>query len=305
MKPSPFRYHRPATTDEAVQMLEELNEDESGVKVLAGGQSLVPLMSMRLAAPGHLVDITHLPGLATVEVSDTEVRVGALARHRQVELDEPAYAALPAAAPGTAERRPSDDPQPGYDGGQHRARRPGRGDDRRAGPARRQRRAGRPRWASLRGGGRLLRRADDDRRQPVMRSLSRSASRGPRHAAGRRSSSSPAGTATTPCAGWRPWSPSTRTSGSAAARLGLISVGGRTGRRRPPGGPHRDRRASTSRALRELVDAAIEPVADIHATAEYRRHLALVLSARAVEQARADASERLGGTTSAAAEGAA
>jgi carbon-monoxide dehydrogenase medium subunit len=52
-------------------------------------------MSMRRAAPGHLVDINHLPGLDTVEVTSTGVRVGALARHSRVERDDAAYAALP------------------------------------------------------------------------------------------------------------------------------------------------------------------------------------------------------------------
>lgn len=95
MKPPPFTYHRPRSTDEAVQMLADLDGEPGGAKVLAGGQSLVPLMSMRLAAPGHLVDINHLPGLDAVEVTSSGVRVGALARHSRVEHDGAAYAALP------------------------------------------------------------------------------------------------------------------------------------------------------------------------------------------------------------------
>lgn len=95
MKPPPFTYHRPRSTDEAVQMLAGLDGEPGGAKVLAGGQSLVPLMSMRLAAPGHLVDINHLPGLDTVEVTSGGVRVGALARHSRVERDDAAYVALP------------------------------------------------------------------------------------------------------------------------------------------------------------------------------------------------------------------
>jgi carbon-monoxide dehydrogenase medium subunit len=92
VKPSPFTYHRPSTVEEAVEMLAELGETG---KVLAGGQSLVPLMSMRLAAPAHLVDINHIPGLEKVEVGEHEVRVGATARHRSVELDEAAHTAVP------------------------------------------------------------------------------------------------------------------------------------------------------------------------------------------------------------------
>ena len=93
MKPPAFTYHRPATVEEAVQILDRYSGE--GAKVLAGGQSLVPLMSMRLASPGHLVDINHLPGLDTVEATSTGVRVGALARHSRVEHDADAYAAVP------------------------------------------------------------------------------------------------------------------------------------------------------------------------------------------------------------------
>jgi carbon-monoxide dehydrogenase medium subunit len=93
VKPPAFTYHRPATVEEAVQLLDA--HADQGPKVLAGGQSLVPLMSMRLAAPGHLVDINHLPGLDTVDVTSTGVRVGALARHSRVEHDAAAFAAVP------------------------------------------------------------------------------------------------------------------------------------------------------------------------------------------------------------------
>ena len=64
MKPPKFSYHAPATLDEATAVLAEHAEDG---KVLAGGQSLIPLLSFRLAAPGHLVDINRLPGLDRVE----------------------------------------------------------------------------------------------------------------------------------------------------------------------------------------------------------------------------------------------
>ncbi len=92
MKPPAFTYHRPTTLDEALRLLTELGEQG---KVLAGGQSLVPLMSMRLAAPGHLVDINHLSELDTVEVTRDHVRVGALARHSRVEHDARVHDAVP------------------------------------------------------------------------------------------------------------------------------------------------------------------------------------------------------------------
>jgi CO/xanthine dehydrogenase FAD-binding subunit len=80
VKPAPFAYRRPGSLREALAAL----AGEANAKVLAGGQSLVPLLSMRLAAPAVLVDINGLPGLAAVEATDAGVRVGALARHADV-----------------------------------------------------------------------------------------------------------------------------------------------------------------------------------------------------------------------------
>lgn len=80
MKPAPFAYLRPQSLDEALSALAE----DTGAKVLAGGQSLVPLLSMRLAAPSTLVDINHLPDLDRIDVDAAGVRVGALARHADV-----------------------------------------------------------------------------------------------------------------------------------------------------------------------------------------------------------------------------
>ena len=80
MKPAPFAYVRPQSLSHALAALAEAPD----AKVLAGGQSLVPLLSMRLAAPGTLVDINGLPGLADVSVTDDGVRIGALARHADV-----------------------------------------------------------------------------------------------------------------------------------------------------------------------------------------------------------------------------
>jgi carbon-monoxide dehydrogenase medium subunit len=92
VKPSPFAWSAPTSLDEALAVLAQVGDDG---KVLAGGQSLLPLLSMRLAAPAHLVDINRLSELATVSATDGAVRVGALARHAAVERDEPAYAVQP------------------------------------------------------------------------------------------------------------------------------------------------------------------------------------------------------------------
>jgi carbon-monoxide dehydrogenase medium subunit len=92
MKPPVFEYHRPETVDAALSVLAQAGADG---KVLAGGQSLVPVLNMRLAAPAHLVDINRLAELAYVRVEPAGVRVGALARHAAVERDGPAYQAVP------------------------------------------------------------------------------------------------------------------------------------------------------------------------------------------------------------------
>jgi carbon-monoxide dehydrogenase medium subunit len=92
VKPAPFVHHAPRTVAEAVAVLAEVGHDG---KVLAGGQSLIPILNMRLASPAHLVDINQVADLADVAVSDTEVRVGALVRHAQLEHHDQVYAALP------------------------------------------------------------------------------------------------------------------------------------------------------------------------------------------------------------------
>lgn len=80
MKPAPFAFVRPQGLQDALEALAA----DPGAKVLAGGQSLVPLLSMRLAAPSTLVDINALPDLDRVHVDETGVRVAALARHADV-----------------------------------------------------------------------------------------------------------------------------------------------------------------------------------------------------------------------------
>ena len=92
MKPSPFTYHRPHTVDEALSVLAEVSADG---KVLAGGQSLVPLLSMRLAAPAHLVDINHIGGLDSIDVGNDVVRIGATVRQAQLEHHDAAARAIP------------------------------------------------------------------------------------------------------------------------------------------------------------------------------------------------------------------
>jgi carbon-monoxide dehydrogenase medium subunit len=83
MYPSRFRYEAPRSIDEAIALLQDGGGE---AKVLAGGQSLVPLLKLRFAAPELLVDINSLPGLAYHKVdADGTIRVGALCRHADLE----------------------------------------------------------------------------------------------------------------------------------------------------------------------------------------------------------------------------
>jgi carbon-monoxide dehydrogenase medium subunit len=88
VKPAPFAYHRPATVPETVALLTELAPGDG--RVLAGGQSLVPIMAFRLARPAHLIDINRVAGLDGLEVADGRLRIGALVRH--AAFDRPVVA---------------------------------------------------------------------------------------------------------------------------------------------------------------------------------------------------------------------
>ena len=79
MKPAPFTYHRPETVDQAVGLLGEFAADDG--RVLAGGQSLMPIMAFRLARPAHLIDINRIADLDRLDVSDARLRIGARVRH--------------------------------------------------------------------------------------------------------------------------------------------------------------------------------------------------------------------------------
>jgi carbon-monoxide dehydrogenase medium subunit len=82
MKPPRFAYHDPTARNEVLALLDTYEDD---AKLLAGGQSLVPLLNMRLAQPAHLVDINRLPDLAYIREEDGYLAIGALTRHRDIE----------------------------------------------------------------------------------------------------------------------------------------------------------------------------------------------------------------------------
>ena len=98
MLTSRFEYHRPDSLEEALQLLAEHGDE---AKVLAGGQSLIPVMKLRLAAPAHLIDIGRL-GMDSIAEADGRLAIGALARHRDLErsdLLKARYPVMAAAAP--------------------------------------------------------------------------------------------------------------------------------------------------------------------------------------------------------------
>jgi carbon-monoxide dehydrogenase medium subunit len=94
MKPPPFEYHAVRSADEVVALLADHGDE---AKVLAGGQSLVPLLALRLARPAHLIDINGIDGLATVG-DGGGLAVGALVRHRVAERSPAVRAANPLVA---------------------------------------------------------------------------------------------------------------------------------------------------------------------------------------------------------------
>src|SRR2546428_12439961 len=77
-----FDYHAPGSITEATALLAKLGEE---AKILSGGQSLIPLMKLRLASPRHLVDINGIPGLAFIRETDGVLRIGALTRESELE----------------------------------------------------------------------------------------------------------------------------------------------------------------------------------------------------------------------------
>ena len=85
MKPAPFAYHAPPTVADAVSVLAEFGDE---AKVLAGGQSLVPMLALRLARPAHLVDVNGVAELAGVRRENGHLVVGATTRHARLERDQ-------------------------------------------------------------------------------------------------------------------------------------------------------------------------------------------------------------------------
>jgi CO/xanthine dehydrogenase FAD-binding subunit len=95
LKPAPFTYFAPETVPEALALLQEHGDR---AKLLAGGQSLVPLMNFRLARPEVLIDLNGLGDLASLEIADGGITAGALVRHREIERSAEVARRLPIVA---------------------------------------------------------------------------------------------------------------------------------------------------------------------------------------------------------------
>ncbi|WP_044895346.1 FAD binding domain-containing protein [Bacillus alveayuensis] len=85
MKPAKFDYYCPKTVNEALSLLEEIGFDG---KIIAGGQSLVPIMNMRLSTPECLIDINQLKDLQFIEFDGSKVKIGALTRQAEIEMSD-------------------------------------------------------------------------------------------------------------------------------------------------------------------------------------------------------------------------
>jgi carbon-monoxide dehydrogenase medium subunit len=291
MKPPAFDYHRPGTVAEALDVLAQVGHDG---KVLAGGQSLVPLLNMRLVAPRDLVDVNWLAELDEVTVDDHAVRVGALARHARVEHHRDAHAAVPLLGQAIGDIAHTTVRNRGTVVGSlvH------------ADPA-----AELPAVLVLLGGTMELASAGDGTRRVAAADFFV----GPLESALR-----PGELATTavfprpPAGSGTAWVELARRHGDYAvcgvgvlvgldqdlrvvsARAALISVGPvpvPVDLTEALGGQPHD--AADWAAAGRLAAAAVDPEDDIHASAAYRRHLAGVLTARAAREAAASAASRL------------
>jgi carbon-monoxide dehydrogenase medium subunit len=91
MKPPPFRYHDPRTVAEALELLGRLEN----AKLLAGGQSLMPMLNMRFVLPDHIIDLNRIEGLSYIRESNGALEIGAMTRQRDLEFSDAVRARFP------------------------------------------------------------------------------------------------------------------------------------------------------------------------------------------------------------------
>jgi len=99
VKPAPFAYHRPQTVADVFALLDQFGD---GAKLIAGGQSLGPMLNMRLARPDHLIDLNDLLELDFVRALPGAIEIGSLTRHHRVATDKQVAAACPLLAAAAA-----------------------------------------------------------------------------------------------------------------------------------------------------------------------------------------------------------
>lgn len=91
MKPAPFKYHDPQTLDEVLGLLGTLDD----ARVLAGGQSLMPMLNMRVVQPSHVIDLNRVEGLSYIRLDGEVLEIGAMTRQRDIEFSEVVRDAFP------------------------------------------------------------------------------------------------------------------------------------------------------------------------------------------------------------------
>lgn len=91
MKPPPFSYHDPRTVADAVGLLGKLEN----AKILAGGQSLMPMLNMRYVLPDHVIDLNRVEGLSYIRETGGAIEIGAMTRQRELEFSDLIHARLP------------------------------------------------------------------------------------------------------------------------------------------------------------------------------------------------------------------
>ena len=108
MKPPPFQYHDPKTLAEAVGLLGSLDN----AKLLAGGQSLMPMLNMRFVLPDHVIDLNRVEGLSGIREAGGALEIGAMTRQRDLEFSDLVKAKCPLLHQAIHAHRPSPDAQP-------------------------------------------------------------------------------------------------------------------------------------------------------------------------------------------------
>src|SRR2546430_16459752 len=91
MKPPPFSYHDPRTVPEVVALLDSLEN----AKLLAGGQSLMPMLNMRFVLPDHVIDLNRIAALSYIREAEGKLEIGAMTRQRDLEFDATVRARCP------------------------------------------------------------------------------------------------------------------------------------------------------------------------------------------------------------------